>query len=247
MFFSGRRRRRPLPRYRETVHFFSAKWLCEHNTGGASPSPIEMERDPLFVSRRKIVRTMKRTVEDACPYRGLNDFRSLVRSRKIVRTRIRTPHPSAFGCHLPPLGKALDKCEQRCGGSKPPPYECYLICSAFPWRSVFPSSNLTVPYHIPLAVYFLPTSLSKLRWQSIFIPAQGSSDTIKTVGGEAVRRFFSLKYAVLLYTLSTLFREPRFAPAKTFQESFLLSFFSKKRQRIPASSHPPASLRRRRA
>ena len=84
-----------------------------------------------------------------------------------------------------------------------------------------------------------------LRWQPIFIPAQGSSDTIKTVGGEAVRRFFSLKYAVLLYTISTLFREPRFAQAKTFQESFLLSFFSKKRQRIP--SRPPAPLRHRRA
>ena len=27
--FSGRRRRRPLPRYRETVHFFSAEGLCE--------------------------------------------------------------------------------------------------------------------------------------------------------------------------------------------------------------------------
>ena len=40
--FSGRRRRRPLPRYRETVHFFSAKGLCEHNTGGASPSPTEV-------------------------------------------------------------------------------------------------------------------------------------------------------------------------------------------------------------
>ena len=82
--FSGRRRRRPLPRYRETVHFFSAKGLCEHNTGGASPSPTEIERDPLFVRRRMI-----------------------------VRTRIRTPHPSAFGCHLPPLGKAFAKCEHR--------------------------------------------------------------------------------------------------------------------------------------
>ena len=82
--FSGRRRRRPLPRYRETVHFFSAKRVCEHNTGGASPSPTEIERD-----------------------------RSFVRRRKVVRTRIRTPHPSAFGCHLPPLGKAFAKCEHR--------------------------------------------------------------------------------------------------------------------------------------
>ena len=56
---------------------------------------------------------MKRTVEDACPYRGLDDFRLFVRRRKVVRTRIRTPHPSAFGCHLPPLGKALGKCEHR--------------------------------------------------------------------------------------------------------------------------------------
>ena len=91
--FSGRRRRRPLPIYRETVHFFSAKGVCEHNTGGASPYPTEIERDPLFVRRRMI-----------------------------ERTRIRTPHPSAFGCHLPPLGKAFGRCKQRCGGSKPPPY-----------------------------------------------------------------------------------------------------------------------------
>ena len=82
--FSGRRRRRPLPRYRETVHFFSVKGLCEHNTGGASPSPTEVEREPFGCA-----------------------------PPKVVRTRMRTPHPSAFGCHLPPLGKALDKCEHR--------------------------------------------------------------------------------------------------------------------------------------
>ena len=58
--FSGRRRRRPLPRYRETVHSFSAKGLCEHNTGGASPYPTEIERDPLFVRSRKVVRTTLR-------------------------------------------------------------------------------------------------------------------------------------------------------------------------------------------
>ena len=50
---------------------------------------------------------MKRTVEDACPYRGLDDFRLFVRRRKVVRTRIRTPHPSAFGCHLPHWGRLL--------------------------------------------------------------------------------------------------------------------------------------------
>ena len=66
--FSGRRRRRPLPRYRETVHFFSAKWLCEHNTGGCKhtplrsvasllrkhcPSPTEVERDPFVCAPPK--------------------------------------------------------------------------------------------------------------------------------------------------------------------------------------------------
>ena len=71
-----------------------------------------------FVRSRKIERTMKRTVRQLvartpCPYRGLDDFRSFVRRRKVVRTRRRTPHPSAFGCHLPPLGKALGKCEHR--------------------------------------------------------------------------------------------------------------------------------------
>ena len=52
--------------------------------GGPRPSPTEIEGDRLFV-----------------------------RSRKVVRTRMRTPHPSAFGCHLPPLGKAFAKCEHR--------------------------------------------------------------------------------------------------------------------------------------
>ena len=51
--FSGRRRRRPLPRYRETVHSFSAKGLCEHNTGGASPSPTKIVRDPFICAKPK--------------------------------------------------------------------------------------------------------------------------------------------------------------------------------------------------
>ena len=66
--FSGRRRRRPLPRYREIVHFFSAEGLCEHNTGGASPSPTEIDGDRLFVRRRMIVRTMLRAINDR-PYK----------------------------------------------------------------------------------------------------------------------------------------------------------------------------------
>ena len=75
-----------------------------------------------FVRSRRMVRTMKRTVRQLvartpCPYRGLDDFRLFVRRRKVVRTRRRTPHPSAFGCHLPPPGKALGKCGQRCGRS----------------------------------------------------------------------------------------------------------------------------------
>ena len=68
-----------------------------------------------------------------------------------------------------------------------------------------------------MVFYFPPTSLPILRWQSIFISAQGSSYTIKTVGGEAVRRFFSLKYAVLLYTLSTLFTDPPLRQQKPFR------------------------------
>ena len=103
----------------------------------------------------------------------------------------------------------------------PPPYEGYLICSAYPWRSVFSSAPLSTP-----------------RWQSIFIPAQGSSYTIKTVGGEAVRRFFSLKYAVLLYTISTLFTDPSLRKQNT-SGKFLRSFF----QKATASPRVPASLR----
>ena len=91
----------------------------------------------------------------------------------------------------------------------------------------------------PVTTYFPPTSLSKLRWQPISIPAQGSSYTIKTVGGEAVRRFFSLKYAVLSYTVSTLFTDPSLRQQKIFQESFLPSFFSKKRKRVPRIPRVP--------
>ena len=128
-------------------------------------------------------------------------------------------------CLHPAVMNALNRKRRR---EQAPALRMLPHMQCIPVAVCFPSANLTVPYHIPLAVYFLPTSLSKLRWQPIFIPAQGSPNTIKTVGGEAVRRFFSLKYAVLLYTISTLFREPRFAPAKIFQESFLLSFFFKK-------------------
>ena len=51
--------------------------------------------------------------EQAPPLPRFVRERLFVRSRRIVRTRRRTPHPSAFGCHLPPLGKALVKCEHR--------------------------------------------------------------------------------------------------------------------------------------
>ena len=37
--FSGRRRRRPLPRYRETAHFFSAEGWCEQHHGASRTSP----------------------------------------------------------------------------------------------------------------------------------------------------------------------------------------------------------------
>ena len=76
--------------------------------------------------------------------------RSFVRSRKIVQTRIRTPHPSAFSCHLPPLGKALDKCKQRNGGSKPPPYGVTLY-SVHTRDNLFPINS---PIHIPVEVCF---------------------------------------------------------------------------------------------
>ena len=60
--------------------------------------------------------------------------------------------------------------------------------------------------HTPVALYF---HLS-----------DQPSNTIKTVGGEAVRRFFSLKYAVLLYTVSTLFREMSLRKQKPFRKVF---------------------------
>ena len=84
------------------------------------------------------------------------------------------------------------------------------------------------------------------RWRPIFISAQGSSYTIKTVGGEAVRRFFSLKYAVLLYTLSTLFRELSLRQQKSFRKVFAELFSKSDRvprvpcvPRVNASPRPP--------
>ena len=136
-----------------------------------------------------------------------------VRIRKIVRTMLRREQAPALRCYLL-FGHTLD--------------------------NIFPVNS---PIRISVATYFPTTILSNPRWQSIFIPAQGSPYTIKTVGGEAVRRFFSLKYAVLLYTLSTLFTDPPLRQQKIFQESFLLSFFSKKRNRIPrVPSHPRVLL-----
>ena len=73
---------------------------------------------------------------NACPTMN-GGIRSFVRRRKVVRTRIRTPHPSAFGCHLPPLGKALGKCGQRDGGMQA--YSASL-------RGKFASQTLPLPY-----------------------------------------------------------------------------------------------------
>ena len=68
----------------------------------------------LCTAERWCERTVRQLVaRTPCPYRGLDDSRSFVRRRKVVQTRMRTPHPSAFGCHLPPLGKAFAKCEHR--------------------------------------------------------------------------------------------------------------------------------------
>ena len=135
-----------------------------------------------------------------------------------------------------------------------PALRCYLIFGAHPWRSVFSSADQTAPYphtrgnlfpvnssiYTPMVFYFSPTSLSKLRWQPIFIPAQGSSYTIKTVGGEAVRRFFSLEYAVLLYTISTLFRELSLRKQKSFRKVFCQAFFQKSVIASPASPRVPS-------
>ena len=103
-------------------------------------------------------------------------------SRKIVRTRIRTPHPSAFGCHLPPLGKAFGKCEHRLkpkdnadnvtAGASPRPTNVTLISVLFR-GNLFSVSRPNLPLSAP-------------PWQSFFIPAQGSPNTIKTVGGEMI-------------------------------------------------------------
>ena len=106
-----------------------------------------------------------------------------------------------------------------------------LLRKHCPLPTVLPYMQCT-----PVITYFPSTALSTYPWQPIFIPAQGSSYTTKTVGGEAVRRFFSLKYAVLLYTVSTLFTDPSLRQQNT-SGKFLRSFFQK------ATASPPASPR----
>ena len=130
-----------------------------------------------------------------CPYRGLNDFRSFVRSRKIVRTRIRTPHPSACGCHLPPLGKALVKCEHRLK-PKNSANNVTAGCKHTPLRSVasllrkhcprptkvtlyavhirgglfFSQQTEPHPIHTPVAFYFPSANLSAPNRSLIYTP-----------------------------------------------------------------------------
>ena len=67
-----------------------------------------------------------------------------------------------------------------------------------------------------------------LPWQPIFISAQGSPNTTKTVGGEAVRRFFSLSSELFYFTVYALFREPNFAIAKKISGKFFAKLFFKK-------------------
>ena len=76
---------------------------------------------------------------------------------------------------------------------------------------------------------------------TFFHLSERPSNTTKTVGGEAVRRFFSLKYAVLLYTLSTLFTDPTLRKQKSFRKVFCQAFFQKSVIASPASPRIPAS------
>ena len=101
--FSGRRRRRPLPRYRETVYFFSAKWLCEHNTGGCKHTPL---------------RSVASLLRKHCPRpTEIERDRLLVRSRKIVRTTLRREQAPALPRYRETVHSFSAKglCEQRCG------------------------------------------------------------------------------------------------------------------------------------
>ena len=176
-----------------------------------------------------------------------------MRSRKIERTRIWTPHPSAFGCHLPPLGKASGKCEQRDGGSKPRPTNVTLY-SVHTRDNIF---SVNSPIHISVATYFPLTALSTHRWYSIsrqhFYPPPiciPEATYLHSSAGEFVyhknRRWrssptvFFIKICSFVIYAQHFIQRAVFAQAKTFQESFLPSFFSKKRQRILASPRIPS-------
>ena len=121
------------------------------------------------------------------------------------------------------LCEAERKSEHNTGGASPSPTEvCERAfvcakpkdsannvaagCKHTPLRSVASllrkhcprPTNVTFYRCTPVITYF-PTTILSPPWQSIFISAQGSLYTIKTVGGEAVRRFFSLENALFLF------------------------------------------------
>ena len=106
----------------------------------------------------------------------------------------------AAGCKHTPLRSVASLLRKHC----PRPTNVTLYAVHIRWRSVSPSANLTTPIaaHLWQPIFRQqtePAPLSTPPWQSIFISAQGSLYTIKTVGGEAVRRFFSLENALFLF------------------------------------------------
>ena len=147
------------------------------------------------------------------------------------------------GCKHTPLRSVASLLRKHCPRPTNVTYmRCISVAVCFSVsKPDHPHSRTSVTTYFPSADRTAP--LSAYPWQPIFIPAQVSPNTIKTVGGEAVRRFFSLKYAVLLYTLSTLFTDPPLRKQKHFRKVFCQAFFQKSVNASPASPRPLASPR----
>ena len=111
--------------------FFSANGLCEHNTGGASPSPTEVCERTFVCAKPKDsannaaagckhtpLRSVASLLRKHCPRpTEIERDRLLVRSRKIVRTTLRREQAPALPRYRETVHSFSAKglCEQRCG------------------------------------------------------------------------------------------------------------------------------------
>ena len=119
----------------------------------------------------------------------------------------------------------------------PPPYECYLICSAYPMAVCFSVSKPDHPHSRTSVATYLP---SADRTRSIihtpvaiyFHFSAGESVYHKNRRWRSSPTVFFIRKRTILILLFALYLGSYTLRSKTLQGSFLLSFFSKKRNRV---------------